>query len=444
MSKRGWLCVFILTLVGILLAQPVFAEMTFKWGPYLRIRHEFWKNWNNFNNDTLTNRNYFRIKTSLWGQVNFNKDNSLYAKLTNENKTYTYFPQSTGKKGFHYQINEVVFDNLYLDLKNVISGAPIDVRLGRQDFYGMYGDGFLISDGTPSDGSRTTYFDAAKASWRINKKSSLDFLAINNKKYDLNLPIINEVKPRQQLNLSDETAYALIYKNDEIKNLHYEPYFIYKVEEGSNTNFNIGDNKLGTIGAYGKYTFGPYLLKGQFAYETGEEGTHDRNGIGGYTFLTRSFKDVKFKPTANIGYMYLSGDNPKTDKVEAWDPLFSRWPIMSDVYSELYYLTYITEGGIIGYWTNTQLAKVGLVLVPTKKSKLSLAYYYLRANYPMTGAIFGTGKNRGQLVTAKWDYAFNKNISFYTMGEIFHPGDFYGVNNRDDGLFLRSQLELKY
>ncbi|MDD5730579.1 MAG: alginate export family protein [Candidatus Omnitrophica bacterium] len=446
--KRKYGFIFALTLVGVLVSQPVFAEVTFKWGPYMRIRHEYWKNWKSVNGDVKENRNFFRIKTSLWGQADIDKNFGLYAKLTNENKAYAYFPQGSGKKGFHYQINEVVFDNLFVDLKN-IGDMPLDVRAGRQDLMGLYGEGFLFSDGTPQDGSRTTYFDAIKTSYRINKKSSFDFLAIDDHKTDDVLPIINRLRPEQAMNLSDELGFAAIYKNDEIKNLHMEPFYVFKEEEdvSPSTIFNNGITRLHTVGGYAKYAIdSTTTLKGQLAFQTGETGTKDREGVGGYTYLTKTFKQLMYTPTVNMGYMYLSGDNKKTDKIEAWDPLFSRWPILSDFYSELLYLSMSNakEGGAIGYWQNLQSYKLGFIIVPTKKTKLSLAYYYLRANntVPADTTTFGTGKDRGMLYTAKLDYAFNKNISAYVMGEFFHPGNFYV--DRSDALFLRSQLELKY
>ncbi len=41
------------------------------------------------------NRDFFRIRTSLWGQMDLDKMASLYVKLTDEFKAYTYFGGST-------------------------------------------------------------------------------------------------------------------------------------------------------------------------------------------------------------------------------------------------------------------------------------------------------------------------------------------------------------
>ena len=67
------------------------------------------------------------------------------------------------------------------------------LRIGRQDFLGpdMYGEGFLLMDGSPADGSRTFYFNAAKLRWKINEKNSLDFVYIDDPRTDVFLPSIH-------------------------------------------------------------------------------------------------------------------------------------------------------------------------------------------------------------------------------------------------------------
>jgi hypothetical protein len=75
----------------------------------------------------------------------------------------------------HWDPDEVIFDNFYVDLKKP-GGAPVDFRIGRQDLIGQYGEGFLISDGTPGDGSRTFYFNAVKAAWAVNGEITFDMI----------------------------------------------------------------------------------------------------------------------------------------------------------------------------------------------------------------------------------------------------------------------------
>jgi len=460
MRSKLWLCLF-LTLVVLSFSLPAYAELKFSWGGAERIRHEFWKNWKDMNNDNLDNRNFFRIKTSLWGQVDEGKDLTLYAKLSNEFRAHTYFGGASGsfpdkfaaKKGYHFNINEVVFDNLYADIRNFLD-LPLDLRLGRQDFLGMYGEGFLIMDGTPQDGSRTFYFNAAKASWRMDDQNTLDLIYINDPRDEEILPVINRDmlavaghpehdKVPMLLNTTDEEGYVLYWKNKSIKDLPLEAYYIYKTEavRGGGTGYQSKNCKLNTIGSFAKYNFAPFVLRGQLAFQFGDWGSNDREGLGGYIYLDRDFKDSSWSPKASLGYIYLSGDKQgTTTKNEGWDPVFSRLPWVS----ELYLMSMWSETGVIGYWTNLGVVRAELVLKPTKKAKLSLWYNYLMANEKSAANTYlsGTSKDRGQMPQARLDYTFNKNVSGYILAEYFIPGDFYKV--KDEALFLRTELQIKF
>ncbi len=442
MKKQVIVFIGVTLLVVSLLPVSAFAKIEYKGGVYERARYEYWGNVFDMDKALKDSRGFFRFKTSVWGQMDLCKDISFYGKLTNENKAYTYFYQSTsGKKGFHYDINEVVFDNLYVDLKDFLK-MPVDLRLGRQDFLGTYGEGFLIMDGTPQDGSRTFYFNAVKASWKANAKNTVDFLYIKDNKTDDNLPIINRLDGEQVLNYTDEWAYALYHKSDSVKNLHWENYYIYKFEEGDQQRkMTQRTTKLNTVGSFARYALAPgWTTRAQLAGQFGKYGSDDRQGLGGYAYLDRDFKDAKYSPSASIGFLYLSGDDPNTDKNEAWDPLFSRYPWIS----ELYVLSWNSDTEM-GYWSNLSAWRLQFVVKPTAKTKLSLWYNYLRANTKPTATslISGSGKTRGHLPQVRFDYAVNKNIKTYVLAEYLFPGNFY-TDKEDGAMFFRYELELKF
>lgn len=442
--KKGFLCKALLAALTVLFAWgTASAEVKFKAGVTERMRHEYWKNIFDINNDALDNLNFFRFKTSLWGQADFTDDLGLYLKLTDEFRAYAYRGNNTtGNKDFHFDINEMVFDNLYLDAKNIL-GLPLDVRLGRQDFLGIYGEGFLIMDGTPQDGSRTFYFNAAKATWRPNEKNNLDFIYIRDPRDDIYLPVLNEDKAPQALNTTDEEGYILYWKNKSLKDLALEGYYIYKREDDDGGRGLQGQKGIiNTIGSYAKYSLAPWAFRGQLAWQFGDYGNNDRRGLGWYLFVDRAFKDARFSPTTSLGFVYLSGDKSGSSQCEAWDPVFSRWPWMS----ELYVSSMGTETGIAGYWTNLQLWRAELVLKTTEKTKLSLWYNFLRAVQPVAASantFSGSGKDRGHLPQVRFDYAINKNVSTYFLAEYFVPGNFY-VDARDGAVFLRSEVQVKF
>jgi len=473
---RKFLAVALLVLlVGLFFISAAFAEVTFNYGASERIRQEIWDNLVDLKtlppSNTAYDRNFFRFRTSLWGSADFNKDTGAYLKLTSE-IFYNLGPykQPSGPKlapkNFErLDEGEMVFDNLYIKANNVF-GLPVDLKVGRQDFLGpdMYGEGFLIADGTPGDGSRTFYFNAAKAKWRINQDHSVDFVYITNRARDEYLPVWRTAVPnagtyynnKKILNASDEQAFVVYGRDKLSENLTIEPYYIFKKEEGFQFPFGVTPPKsvtpaldLNTIGARVVYQIAPWKLGGEFAHQFGDyDGGTDRSAYGGYVFGSRKFADMTLKPEFEIRFVYLSGDKPDTEKNESWDPLFSRNPYWNEllIYTEIY--ENIKQNyAIPGYWSNLQLymAKVKMDLTPD--TNLSLSYQYLRANEKANTvssykAMFGNGNERGHLPTFLLSHKFSKNIDAFLQYEYFIPGSFY-ADNAKNGQFLRWQLQFK-
>jgi len=317
----------------------------------------------------------------------------------------------------------------------------VDIRAGRQDLIGQYGENFLIADGTPIDGSRTYYFNAFKSSWRVDDKNTLDYIYINDPRTDVFLPVINPNHPGNVLNVTAEEGHVLYLKNRNIDKLALEPFFIYKKEDAKGgTRLQSQKGRLNVPGLFAKYDLTPVTLRGQIVSETGNYGANDRDALGGYFYIDRAFKDKKWEPKLTAGYIYLSGDDPSTSTNEGWDPLFSRYPW----FSELYSLSFNGESGL-DYWTNLQAYQLKVELNPTKKIKIEPAYNFLRANEIPTGTSFavGDGKNRGHLPTCKLSYTFNKNVSTYFLAEYLIPGNFY-ANTADPAMFLRTEVMIKF
>jgi len=450
---------------AVFFISTVHAEMTYNYGASERIRQEVWDNLLDLKTLPPTNtnydRNFFRFKTSLWGSADFNKDTGIFLKLTSE-VYYNLGPYSQ-PSGNHSKPtsfvkldeNEAVVDNLYIKANNLL-GLPVDLKIGRQDFLGpdMYGEGFLFSDGTPNDGSRTYYFNAAKARWRINENHSVDFVYIDDQFEDKFLPTWHTSVPnagtyyanKKILNASDERAFVVYGRDKLSENISVEPYYIYKIEKEHPIGPPTPELDLNTIGARAVYQMAPWKAGGEFAHQFGEyDGGRDRSAYGGYVFGSRKFADMTLKPEFELRFVYLSGDNPNTKKDENWDPLFSRAPYWNEllIYTQIY--EQLKEGyAIPGYWTNSQLymAKVSMELTPD--TKLALSYQYWRANEKAAPfkTMFGDGKERGHLPTLFLTHKFSKNIDAFFQYEYFIPGDFY-ADKAQNGQFLRWQLQFK-
>ena len=412
------------------------ADSNFDYGFYLRLRQEYMGDVIDLNSNAGVSDNFFRAKASIWGKLDFNKKKnvSLFVKFTSEPKYY--IDHATLED---YARDDIFFDNLYLDLNNIF-GSPLSFRIGRQDFLGTFGEGLLIMDGTPQDGSRSFYFNAVKATWKISDNNSLDFVYINDPKTDEFLPIIDKLVPEKKLNSSDEEGFILYSRNKVNDCFSLEPYYIYKTEAPIGSVPDLALNTLGLRAVYGR---NDWKLRGEFAREFGEyEGGRNREANGGYLFFNRKFKSALLSPEINAGYVYLSGDDAVSASHEGWDPLFSQFPFLS----ELYIFTYATEPGAgVAYWTNLQAYRAGVKVNFNPKASLSFCYNYLLANEQVAaGGIFsGDGKERGHLYQATLGYTFNKYIDGLLLAEYFVPGDFY-VQGSDDAVFLRWQFQFKF
>lgn len=440
MGKRFLVVCLLMFLAGVIVVSDALAAVEFKYGGSLRLRQELWEN--AFDLDTLKvkNENFFRLRTSIWGQVTVDKDFSAYLKLTNEAR---YYISSFSPANDTFEQDEIVIDNLYLDFKNLFK-LPVDLRIGRQDFLFNYGEGFLIMDGTPGDGSRTFYFNAVKAVWKINQNHSIDLVYLTNPIRDVYLPSLYAANKRR-LNTSDEQGFFVYGKNKITDNFSIEPYYIYKKEDKFSTTPELD---LNTLGMRAVYKYNTWRFRGELAYQFGEyDGGRDRRGMGGYIFAGRKYDNVALKPEFDLGFVYLSGDKPSTAKHEGFNPLFSRWP----QWSELIVFTLARETArdcaTPAYWTNMHIYRANVKLNFSANTNLSLWYNYLRADQKTQGlnpAMFSnSGKDRGHLPQAMLNHKFTKNIDGYLLAEYFIPKNFYS-SAANDAFFFRWQLQYRF
>jgi hypothetical protein len=458
MTKKSLLALFVLCLGVALYAEIASAEVKANWGAEFRLRQDYLESIMDLRTQGRPDWDFFRLRSSLWGKVDLNEDMGAYLKLTNEAKYYmgSYKPFETSDStsdSNRFDADELVIDNLYFDYKNIV-GLPIDIRIGRQNFLGAYGEGFLILDGTPGDGSRTAYFNAVKTTWRINNSNSVDLLYISDPKTDQYLPSLYTAQSRSLsayddnkriLNASNEQAVVVYGKSKISDNLLLEPYYVYKEENPVGINPKLN---LNTLGARAVVTVGEWKMRGEFAHQFGEYENHrDRIGNGGYVFLGQKYEKVTWKPEWELGYVYLSGDDPNTPQHEGWDPLFSRAPMWNEVYAYLFLPETIKDSGAIpGYWTNLHLYIAGVKLALASTTNLAISYQYLRSDQVTSGlnaAMFSNNsKERGQLATVILNHSFTKQIDCLLQVEYFVPSKFYNDNAHDAALY-RWQLQYK-
>ncbi|WLT33104.1 alginate export family protein [Geothrix sp. PMB-07] len=403
-----------------------------------RVRSEDWDNIADHNDAKVDYRTHYRFRSRAWLTANLAQDLEVSAGLCNENR------KTTRPDNFRYNGREVIFDTLYLDYR---FSQAFSVRVGRQNL--MRGEGFVLFDGSSGDGSRTTYFNAIDATFAWSK-SKLEFLVISDPKED-QLPVINEIKnPAEKILLNewDEQALGLYCTGQEIPGTSLEGYYFYKTEKKDYRAVTSPafqpDRRLHTLGGrvvqdlQSGWTLSAEAA-GQRGTQDGHPGTPEPSksirAWGGYARAKKGF-EADWKPSVSLACIAQSGQDRSSDKITAWDPLFSRWP----KWSEFYVISTAPEKAI-GYATNTRMWEAEVKCSPTQALDLRGTLYQMAAMEAPAltpGPIFSTGKKRGLLWQARADYRFSPSLKGHVLYEHFTPGSFYSGD--DSGHFLRFEL----
>ncbi len=431
-----WTCLYGLSTNAF--RTPVFAQTSsttqspkIKFGFIERVRSEYYDNIIDFNKEEDDFTHYLRIRTSLWAQFTPAANLSLYAKVTNENRPHFRHPQDK-----EWEIHEFFVDNLYLKWTTQTK-TPVTLTLGRQDL--IYGEGFILLEGGPWDGSRAIYHDAVKISVQSGA-TVIDLLGISNTKDEERLPVIEDAD--QKLNDFDETAVGAYLVTKKIPNMQIDAYVIHKREKSPD------ELKLNTLGArFARAMKNRIAFTTEWTLQMGTRGDTDQRGIGGYAYLSYLLEE-KSKATLSGGVNYLSGDDPDTEEYEDWNPLFSRWP----KWSELYIYSHLNERnhGVVkvAYWTNTISPYVKLNMDLHKRINLTAVFYNLRAQYPrMLRNGEYSGKDRGNEVQLLINFTLHKYLTGHFLYDYFFPGDYYAQSrsavrpfDRAGGQFIRAEL----
>ena len=418
------------------------------WGADLRIREEAFDDIPILADPPGITRgggnNYFRIRSRLWGSATGDAI-TLYGRLVNEFREYL---EPDASSAWDWP-DELVVDQLYLDLKGLADGT-FDVRIGRQDM--RLGAGRILLEGTPKDGSRTLYFDAARVTWHLDGMATLDAFGIYNQARSyldigpLDRDNTGFDKYYNDLTESGGGLYATLKR---LPRMPVECYYIFKDESAWNS-FASGDppQPVKQLGRQ-THTIGTRLLPGlnaqigfefEGAAQFGE--TDDKRDISGYlgygaAIWTLPVEIAKARPTLTAGLYYLSGDDSGTaDKDEGWNPLWSRYPQFSELY------IYAFDAEKAGYWSNVLYPSLSAAIKFSYFHKLSLSagvMYAPEENGP------GDGNRRGNLYTARYDFpiadgllAKSDRMYGHLLAECLDPGDYYKVDHT--AYFLRWEL----
>jgi hypothetical protein len=411
-------------------AQP----SKFKWGGDIRLRTVYFDHIPYANGaEARGGANSFqRYRTRLFGEYHATESAYLRARLVNEFRTVQ---KPDGPKNSWEFPDELVFDNLFIDAKSDM----FDVRVGRQDM--IYGTGKLILDGTPKDGSRTIYFDAAKATYKGIADTTVDLFGMYTHAKD---PLAINDQDRDIVGYAGGNAFdgyesggGIYAKNKTLETLPWEAYYIYKGKEQDVPFLN--NNPRNVVGGR-LMPKGSGVVEGnvEMAYQWGDDiSAYMIDALASWHIQSMAAQ----KACLGLGWYYISGDDPDSTKDEGWNPLFARWP----QYSELYVYAFDTQGA--GRWSNVSMPHVDFSIVPTSKLKSDILLGYMMAP-EADGA--GGGTERGLLLT--WWNRFTiaekllserDKLGGHFLLEVFDPGDYYAQSQQDETAFF-ARFEINY
>ena len=426
------------------------------WGGDLRNRIEYFNNLLTLNpNSRLHEQDYFRFRTRVWSTITPAENISLFTRLTTEPREWLepagYSPYK-GRTGV--DMTEGVFDALNVQWKNILQ-QPATITVGRQDM--TLGDGWLVCEGTPYDGSWSLFLDSARFTYELkDRQTTFEAIGIlQDGRDDGWMPTINN----QNRVLTEQNEKGAIFSiaNTTVRAANVTAYFIYKNDaqlngsggkSGDNADiYTVGGRLTGLLGERWKYSIeGAYQfgrkqdlsIKDQ-ANPTGSSDYRTLDAYGFNSKLTWLAKD-KWNNQLNLSFEFLSGDNPGSKNDEMFDVLWGRWPRWSEI-------------GLYSYAAETRIGQeANLIrfgpswnLTPMKNMDFNAAYYALFSpeSVPTRGAggttLFSHNDTfRGHFIQSVLKYKFNAHVSGHLWGECLFPGDYYV--NKDPMPFLRADL----
>ena len=449
---------------AVIAASSACGGVDFDAGADLRIRQELMDNVPGLPNGGLLMRarrgsftDHIRFRPRVWGEVKWDAQNwgrwRIYTRLADE---FRWCPEPY--KNMHTFPDELIIDNLFVEGKGLFDGF-LDLKIGRQDFYGLYGLDHVFVDGTPGDGSRTTYGDLAGVTLNFTEESKLDLFAL----YDFDDCDVRWGTDRSKhTNLSgldpacgtpemDDWGFGAIWGSNFGKAMPYQVFVMQKNTHEFEDSRGVGHpwTQRELVGA----KLVPQLdeewslqLEGMGQVGCDGDGA-TLSGWSSYAGINwKSATESVVKPFGKLGYHFMSGDDDAADETgghSAWDPMWARGVNDSEMF------LYGTHYGA-AWWSNMHYLKLTLGLDLGSRHRLegSCGPLFAAAQDGMGG---GDGMFKGFLSQARYDFPIwladkKKGERFEVFGhllaEFFNPGDYYETEK--PGFFLRWQIEFRF
>jgi hypothetical protein len=343
-----------------------------------------------------------------------------------------------------------IFDSLNVQWRKPLD-MPATLTVGRQDIF--LGDGWLVGDGTPEDGSFTTFLDSARFTYNLeDQKTTIDAIGIiQDGRPDGWLPTLGPSTSQG----GDPNAYLLTDQNEKgailsianksLPAANLGGYFIYKQDSAINSApaslysdnadiYTFGARVSGVVkdnwnySVEGAYQFGrkQYQYNPPLELTYWDENYHNLSAFGLNSRFGYSFKDT-LNNQLTLSYEFLSGTRPGSGTDGNFDVLWGRWPRWSEMYN-IY--GYVNETRV-GQMDNLHRIGPTWSFTPIKDMQFSLSYYALFADQslPTTqtlpGAYTDKGNFRGHYLQSILKYKFSQHMSGHLWSEFLFPGNYY-------------------
>ena len=381
--------------------------------------------------ETGHDRFWHRFRARVWGTATVAKDLEVNFGLVTEPRYYC-----REDRRHQFIRHEGIFYRLNVKASNILD-QPISAKVGRQDI--RLGEGWLVLEGTPSDGGRTIHFDAIRITGEHKEsKTTVDLIYIDN--HANSSAFIRPFNDRD-LNLAEQDEQGAIFylTNKSLPHKQIDGYFIYKRDHG----------KVASSGTNGElYTLGG-LIKGdiddnwkyyvELAGQTGHTSGKNVCALAGNSKLNYHFNDP-MKNVARLFYEYISGSS---DPDQDFDRLWGRYGQWGETSGALSAIEGKAENN-----GNMHRVGAGWTVEPTKKVKILADYHLMFADHNRSTAtasgLSNGGKFRGQQVTAVVKYKHNEHVNTRLVGEIFFPGDYYNKTRNDIATVVLYELVLSW
>ena len=396
-------------------------------------------------------KNQMRFRPEVWMQLKAGENWRLFARINDE------FRAGIVKKTHNSTFpGEVVLDNLFVEGKGLF-GDFLDLRLGRQDLYRLYGLTHIFSDGTPGDGSCSTYADMANIALHVDEDSWIDLFSLwthdreelrwgTKRSRHVRKTGFGRGEPEM-----DDWGFGVIW-NSRIDLLDYKLFWIRK----DTASFHRDGVKhphryVNLFGAkLEPHWTEEFSTPLEAMTQIGRTGDHDDLRAwavyAGFDWK-KAVQKGSWRPFWNGGLLYLSGDKNTANEDgghAAWDPMWYRGVDDGEMF------VYGCANYGVNWWSN----------MINLKTAFGVEFGYRHKAQVMAGPIWtaekdglggGDGRFKGFLTQARYDfpiYIANKEeggrleVFGHILAELFNPGDYFESDK--PAYFFRWQLDFRF